>query len=160
MCWLSHPYNICYECNDAWNHRDVKTPCWTQERADVTDKPCSRITDIGDVVIDYETCERCKTSRKAEEAVQQHVYRQSPLYFNITHKGAIRQSYWESLRLHKEEVEEAEQAKLQKAADKPSLGRPGGPDTSAESYNDAASVLYAVGKKGAYLNSCPLLYAS
>ncbi|RYP88526.1 hypothetical protein DL770_004607 [Monosporascus sp. CRB-9-2] len=73
----------------------------------------------GDVVINYETCERCKASRKAEEAVQQHIYQQSPLYFNITHKGAIRQSYWASLKLRKEE---AEQAKLQKAAGKSSLG--------------------------------------
>ncbi|RYP76820.1 hypothetical protein DL771_001556 [Monosporascus sp. 5C6A] len=119
MCWLSHPYNICYECNDEWNHRDVRTPCWTRERAEVTDEPCTRITYIGDIVIDYETCERCKASRKAEEAVQQHIYRQSPLYFSITRKGAIRQSYWASLKLRKEE---AEQAKLQKAAGKSSLG--------------------------------------
>lgn len=80
MCWKTKIYNICYECNVEWNHKDITTPCWYQEQASRTGKPCTRITQREDAPVNYENCETCKVCRKAEEVVQQKIHRLKPLH--------------------------------------------------------------------------------
>lgn len=103
MCWQYPSTNVCYECNGEWNNRVVTIPCRYQEQAGPTGQQCTRRTQLGHVFVDNETCETCKSCRQAEEIVQQRIHRLVPLYYDITKKGALRQSYWETLRVRHED---------------------------------------------------------
>ena len=107
MCWVYPSSQVCYECNTEWNYKVVTIPCRYQELAGPTDEQCTRRTPLAHVFIDYDNCEACKSARQAEEIVQQRIHRLIPLYYDITKKGASRQSYWDAVRVRKEESSSA-----------------------------------------------------
>ncbi|KAI1382861.1 uncharacterized protein F4822DRAFT_435236 [Hypoxylon trugodes] len=103
MCWANPEWRHCYECQQEFDCRIVFTPCYVAENGG----DCKRRTERRAVYVNHRPCPECKETRKAEEACQQHIHQQVPLYFNPDsrkrkRRRCLRETYWAYLEQNRE----------------------------------------------------------